>query len=212
MENEKETESLQMRIIWKEMKEWKKHWSWGRFFLVLTFGLGASLFDFGSDFNFAWSVEDDCGYDETKSYDFDSPCGSVHYKNVERFTFTFIAFPGIFLGFAAIHRVAHRVAKELVKLCQGGKAQRVGLGVARAAIITFEVCVFLGLLAAAMWSDEWSKTVTPSTVKVYDYTILALAVLSAILAVGVKIVGLFCHGPFQLLEYQWSEGKFDTLG
>ena len=124
-----------MRIIWKEMKEWKKHWSWGRFFLVLTFGLGASLFDFGSDFNFAWSVEDDCGFDETKSYDFDSPCGSVHYKNVERLTFTFIAFPGILLGFAAIHRVA----KELVKLCQGGEAQGVGLGVARATIIAFEV-------------------------------------------------------------------------
>ena len=110
MENEKETESLQMRIIWKEMKEWKKHWSWSRFILVLIFGVGASLFDFGSDFNFAWSVEDDCGFGKTERYDFNSPCGSVHYKNAERLTFTFIAYPGIFLSFAAIHRVV----KELV--------------------------------------------------------------------------------------------------
>ena len=180
-----------MRIIWKEMKEWKKHWSWGRFFLVLTFGLGASLFDFGSDFNFAWSVEDDCGFEKTERYDFDSPCGSVHYKNVERLTFTFVAFPGIFLSFAVIHRVA----KELVGLCQGGEAQRVGVGLARASVITFEVCAFLGLFVAALWSDQWSKTVKPSTVKVYDYTIQALAFLSATLALGVKIVGLFCHGP-----------------
>ena len=191
MENEKETESLQMRIIWKEMKEWKKHWSWGRFFLVLTFGLGASLFDFGSDFNFAWSVEDDCGFEKTERYDFDSPCGSVHYKNAERLTFTFIAYPGIFLSFAAIHRVV----KELVSWCQGGEVQGVGQGLARVAVISFEVCVFFGLFAAAMWSDEWSKTATPFTVKVYDHTILSLAFLSATLAVGVKIIGLFCHGP-----------------
>ena len=67
VKTEKGTESLQMRLIWKEMKEWRKHWSWGRFFLVLVFGLGASLFDFGTDFNFAWSVEDDCGFEESES-------------------------------------------------------------------------------------------------------------------------------------------------
>ena len=125
-----------MRIIWKEMKEWKKHWSWGRFFLVLAFGLGASLFDFGSDFNFAWTVEDDCGFEKTERNDFDSPCGSVHYKNIERLTFTFVAYPGIFLSFAAIHRVT----KELVGWCKGGEAKRVGAGLARASVITFEVC------------------------------------------------------------------------
>ena len=179
-ETEKETKNLQMRMIWKEMKEWRKHWSCGIFFLGLVFGLGVSLFDFGTDFNFAWSVEEDCGFEETERYNFDSPCGSVHYKNAERLTFTFIAYPGIFLSFAAIHRVV----KELVSWCQGGEVQGLGQRLARVAVISFEVCVFFGLFAAAMWNDEWSKTTTPSTVKVYDYTILSLAFLSATLAVG----------------------------
>ena len=57
------------------------------------------------------------------------------------------------------------------------------------------------------------KTVKPSTVKVYDYTIQALAFLSATLAVSVKIVGLFCHGPeSRLLVFRAKdrESKFEA--
>ena len=39
--------------LWKEMKEWRKHWKLSTFFNVLVLGLAASLFDSGTDFNFA---------------------------------------------------------------------------------------------------------------------------------------------------------------
>ena len=42
------------------MKEWRSNWRWSRFVYVLVLGLGASLFDSLTDFNFAWSVPEDC--------------------------------------------------------------------------------------------------------------------------------------------------------
>ena len=83
--------------LWRELKEWRKHWNPRKFLVGLIFGLATSLFDF------AWSVPEDCqNTTATNLQSFDkafvsSPYGLLYYKNVEKTTFTYIAFPGFLL-------------------------------------------------------------------------------------------------------------------
>ena len=78
--------------LWKEVKEWKSNWKWTTFLNALVLGLAASLFDSVTDFNFAWSVPEDCRNttdSSVKPFDkvyVSSPCGLLYYKNVERLT------------------------------------------------------------------------------------------------------------------------------
>ena len=94
--------------LWSELMDWRSHWKWTKFFEALIFGLAASLFDSVTDLNFAWSVPEDCKNTtdrQPQSFDIDnvsSPCGVLYYKNVERLTYTCIAFPGYFLAFAGL--------------------------------------------------------------------------------------------------------------
>ena len=87
-----------MEKLWREMKDWRKHWKLSRFFQVLIFGLAASLFDSGTDFNFVWNVPEECHVGNITECDFDfdfaqvnSPCGMFHYKCVESLAYTYIA-------------------------------------------------------------------------------------------------------------------------
>ena len=103
-----ETASSPTEELWKEVKEWRKFWDLRRFVQVLFLGLAASLFDSLTDFNFAQSVETDCNTTDrwlnstTTPFDrnfVSSPCGLMYYKTVERTTYVFICYPGIYLGF-----------------------------------------------------------------------------------------------------------------
>ena len=74
--------------LWKEVKEWRSHWKWSTFLNALVLGLAASLFDSVTDFNFAWSVPEDCRNttdSSVKPFDkvyVSSPCGLLYYSNV----------------------------------------------------------------------------------------------------------------------------------
>ena len=167
-----------------------------RFFYALTLGLATSLFDFGADFNFAWSVPEDCGNTTATGLQtfhkafVSSPCGLLYYKNVERLTYTYIAFPGFLLGFSTIRSLV----RELICRCWRGEAHGIIRGLMSAFVVTLEVSLVVGLLFAAQWSDVWEKAV-PDVASVYDYTIQGMAYLSSALIVGVKCLGVFCHGP-----------------
>ena len=100
-------------MLWKETKDWRQHWKLSKFLQALFLGLAASIFDLATDFHFARSVEEDCGYGGNEVFNFSSPCGSVHFKNVERVTYTFIAFPGVLMGFATVHNIV----RELIGKC-----------------------------------------------------------------------------------------------
>ena len=111
-QEETESEGIQVGKLWGEMRDWRKHWKLSRFLQVLIFGLATSLFDSGTDFNFVWKVPEAChaacgNITECSTQDFDpaqvsSPCGMFHYKEVERLTYTYIAFPGFFLGYSGL--------------------------------------------------------------------------------------------------------------
>ena len=157
--NKTDSEDTHINELWVEVKEWRKHWKLSRFFFALTLGLATSLFDFGADFNFAWSVPEDCrNTTATGLQTFDeaivsSPCGLLYYKNVERLTYTYIAFPGFLLGFSSIRSLVG----GLVYRCWRGEAHGIVLGFVSAFLVTLEVSLVAGLLFAAQWSDVWEK-------------------------------------------------------
>ena len=193
----KEIEGIDAGKLWKEMKEWRKHWKPSRFFRVLIFGLAASLFDSATDFNFAWSVPKACGLNTTECsvqhFDLDrvsSPCGRMEWKNVERATFTFIAFPGFFLGFSGLQSL---VAALIAKFWKGEIPKSVR-GPAGVFAVALECSLVVGLLLAASGLDGWPCEM-PRLAEVYDCILQGMAYLSTFLIIGVKCLATFCHGP-----------------
>ena len=119
-----ESDGIDVKKLWKEIKDWKEHWKLSRFFYVLLLGLAVSVFDSGTDFIFAWSVPEACGQNTPECgkhhFDLASICGIFHYKNIERSAFTFIALPGFFLGFSGLQSLA----AALIKKCWRGEVHR----------------------------------------------------------------------------------------
>ena len=207
-----------MENLWREMKEWRKHWKLSRFFNVLIFGLAASLFDSGTDFNFVWSLPANCdGGNATDTecsvQDFDlillsSSCGLIHHKNLERLTYTFIAFPGVFLGFASLQSLL----TGLINKCWKGEVHRIVRGIAKAFAGTLEFSLFVGLLLIAIKSQTWVCQ-QPHLARQYDCFIQGMAYFSATLVVGVKCFATFSHGPESCrltFKAKESENKFEA--
>ena len=185
-----------MGELLSEIKDWKKHWKLSRFFHVLIFGLATSLFDSGTDFNFAWSVPETCGLNTTECsvQDFDlarvsSPCGKFQYKAVERLTYTYIAFPGFFLGYSGLQSLVAALINKCWRDVQG----RVRL-LAGTFAVALEWSLFVGLFLAARGQNGWACAL-PRLAQAYDCTIQGMAYLSAALIVWVKFLGTFSHGP-----------------
>ena len=158
---------------------------------MLVFGLATSVFDFGTDFNFAWSVPRDCENTTANgSQPFDkifvsSPCGLLYYKNVERLSYTYIAYPGLFLAFNAVHLLVKWQFQDGKTICQR---------LTKAFLVVLEVSLVVGLLVAAMWSNVWENQL-PRLALFYDLTIQGMAYISALLVFGIKALGVFSHGP-----------------
>jgi len=218
----KECEGIQMEDLWKEMKSWRKHWKLNRFFHVLILCLVASIVDSATDFNFAWSVPEDCPHlhvykntTENSMEHFDisyvsSPCGIFASENVERLTYTYIAYPGFLLGFSALHNLVRGL---FIRCCGGGgKVNGIVSLLVTAFAVALEVSIFLGLLMASQWSDLWTHD-RPALAKVYDFTIHGMAYLSAGLIAGIHCIGTFCHGPEScrlVFRAKEAETKFEA--
>ena len=141
-----------MGKLWTEIRDWKRHWKLSRFFQVLIFGLAASLFDSGTDFNFVWSVPEAChaacgNITECSVQDFDlaqvsSPCGMFPHKELERLTYTYIAFPGFFLGYSGLQSLV----VALINKCWRGELHRIVRGSAKAFAVALEFSLCVGFL------------------------------------------------------------------
>jgi len=102
----------------------------------------------------------------------------------------FVAFPGLFLGFAGLQSLV----AALINKCWRGEAHRIVYTLTKAFAVALEFSLFVGLLMAAIWSHNWvchRSHLAP----VYDCLIQGMAYVSAILIVGVKCFGTICHGP-----------------
>ena len=191
-----ESQGVLLSKLWKEVKDWRTNWTWRIFFKTLFLGLATSLFDSLTDFNFAWSVPDDCRNSTTDSTSkpFDvvyvsSPCGFLYYKNVERLTYTFIAYPGFFFA------LGDHGIRGLIKQWWRGKTQgRLAGKLGHILALALEVATFIGPLTAAMWSERWEKYL-PQMAPVYDFALQGMAYLSTAMVLGAKCLGVFSHGP-----------------
>ena len=146
----------------------------------------------GTDFNFAWSVPEKCP--DSGPWDPSIPCGFIDPKNVEFLTYTFIALPGILLGFSAFQSLVARLAAQC-SCCGGGKLYETLEAVANFLALLIQGFLSVGLFIAAAANSAWTEQVPPGVSQVYGYTIKAMAFASAIFVIGVKLLGAFCHGP-----------------
>ena len=112
----------------------------------------------------------------------------MFHKNVQRLTFTFIAYPGFLFA------LGNHWMGGLVMKCWGRKAQGLVGKLGHALAFALKVFAVIGLLAAAMWSDRWEKDL-PQLAPVYDFTLQGMAYLSAGMVFGAKCLGLLSHGP-----------------
>ena len=198
---------IQPGALWRELKDWRKHWSTRKFFQGLFLGLVFTLLDTGTDFNFAWSVPSECPVDQTPgNFSF---CGPLHPKQVELFTYVFISNPALWVGLTSIFNLLW----EVISQCCGGQVHRVVKASAEAFAILIQVSFTSGVFFAAASYSYWAPAY-PSMEQAFTYFVKTMAYLSAIGNIGVKLVGLFVHGPetrhlvFQATDIETRCGSF----
>ena len=183
---------MQIGVLWREVIDWRQHWSTRTFFQALFFGLFFTLLDTGTDFTFAWSVPDVC---YTKKAPIDAissnPCGILDFMDVEYASYTIIAAPGVLFAFSALQTFIG----ELVFRCFGGEVrQRCFKGSAIFISVLLQMFLWNGLFFAASRAQDWAQD--PNIPQSYVDAIKTIAAyLSAIFIIGVKILGVVCHGP-----------------
>ena len=120
-----------------------------------------------------------------------SPCGLLYYKNVERLTYTYIAYPGFFLTLDGLRSLVWGLVTKCTKGKEvNGMFTKLGSFFA----VALEVSLAVGLLVAAMWSDRWEKHL-PEVAVGYDIVIQGMSYLSFVILIGVKCLGTISHGP-----------------
>ena len=192
----RDSQKRQFRALWREILNWRRHWNLRSFFEALIFGLLFTLLDTGTDFKFAWSVPEICSTDSV-SIEFDpiglNPCGIVDYKDVEYSTYTVIALPGLFFAFSLLQKLS----KDLMSWITGGEAEGCFKATAISLFLLGQIFLLFFLNFAAMRAEDWTQDpdVPKSWVEAYSFSIKGMAYTSAAFMVGVKILGLFCHGP-----------------
>ena len=177
------------------MKNWRQLWRTSSFFKVLFFGLTFTLLDTGTDFSFAWSVPHVCNKTSADAIS-SNPCGIVDSLDVEYTTYSVIALPAISFAFSALQRGLDWIG-ELATTFFGGEVHRCFKASAIAISVFAHVGIWFGLFFAATRAQDWADdpNIPQGYVVGYGYTIKAMAYASATFTVGVKILGVFCHGP-----------------
>ena len=143
---ELQREVMGWRVHWKEVKEWRRHWTTRSFLKALFLGFVFSLFDTGTDLNFAWSVPTDCPSENFSDPFNTSSCGMIHPRKVEFLSYTYIALPGVLFCFSA----CSSPLKGQLCGCFGEKVlQLLGLSA--------QMCLAFGLFLAAAFNDYWDQ-------------------------------------------------------
>ena len=110
---------------------------------------------------------------------------------VEFLTYTFIALPGILLGFSALQSLVTGLAAS----CCKGKSPAKLQAVANFVALFIQVGLSAGLFYAGAFHNIWTEEVPPSVTQGYEFSIKAMSYVSAILVIGVKMLGVISHGP-----------------
>ena len=182
------TKSIKLKEIWKETREWGRYWKTSNLFKAFFFSFVFSLFDMGTDFNFAWSVPSECPTDNPP--DVFTPCGMFHPKQVELFTYSFIGAPAIWVG----SYLFVNLLKQLILLCSREHVHRKLSSSAGVFALVIQISVCNGAFFVTALYTSWEPE-HPGLAQGFTYLLKVLAYLSATCIIGVKFVGLFNHGP-----------------
>ena len=132
---------------------------------------------------------------------------------MEYATYTALALPGILFTLSALQRGIG----ELATRCFGGEVHRFFKAGAIVISVFLQLCLWFGFLFAATRAHEMlhcHDLDTPqSCLDGYDYTIKAIAHISATFIVGAKILGVFCHGletSRLMIQTADSEAQFEA--
>ena len=106
-------------------------------------------------------------------------------------TYTFIALPGLLLGFSALQSLV----TGLTARCCVGKTHEKLQAVANLFVLLIQVFFSAGLFFAASFNNIWREEAPESVTQMYGSSIKAMSYASAIFVIGVKMLGVFCHGP-----------------
>ena len=138
-------------------------------------------------------------------------CGIIDHRDVEYSTYTLIALAGILLGFTSLQRLVGGLAS----CCFGGEVHGCFKAAANVISLFAQISLCGGLFFAAAQNHTWTKNpfVPQSVIDGYGYTIKAMAYVSATFIVGVKMLGVFCHGPEMrrlVLRATEAEAQFEA--
>ena len=181
-----------MIALWKELREWRKHWSAKKFFQALVFGLLLSVLDMETDFAFAWSVPDQCPkeWEIVARGEFTDHCGHFVSKGVKYCTFTFVALPGVMLAFSAVQRF---IAK-LWEKCSGQQVPGLLGAVMNAVALSLQTSLCIALTVVPVLYGVFDGNF-PELMRIYDSVIPVMAYASATFIIAVKLLAIVCHGP-----------------
>ena len=205
---------MKFGVLWREVGDWRQHWRTRSFFQALVFGLVVTLLDTGTDISFAWSIPDVCYTNKVPIDAISSnPCGILDFMDVEYSSYTIIALPGILFALTAVE---NWLLRKLATRCSEGKFIKECFKVSALVIsVLLLMCFWNGLQLAATRAQDWAQDpdIPQSFVDGYGYTIKTLAYFSATFIVGVKILGVFCHGPETrrlVLQAADAEAQFEA--
>ena len=123
-------------------------------------------------------------------------------KMVELLTYTFIALPGLLLGFSGLQGLATRLTAR----CCAGKIPEKLQAVANCVALLIQVSFSAGLFYAAVFHNNWNEEAPESVFNAYVFKIKAMSFVSAAFIIGVKTLGVFCHGSETKRLVLWATG------
>ena len=185
--------TVDVRKVIEELK-WenlKKNFSWRRFFQNLVFVCSFSFLDVFTDFRFAASVDDKvCNYS-----DLSSPCGGIHFYEIQNPTYMFISLPTIMLIVASLQLKFASFTDDLVsaKMAKMPKCCNEQFVRAVAGVISFlfTLCMILSVVSVCLLGLIWPEL---SDAYHLEGVAFGIAIACTIPLLGTKFLALFAHG------------------
>ena len=176
-------------LKWENLKS---TFSWRRFFQTLLLVCTFSFLDVFTDFRYASSVDEDvCVFNNLSS-----PCGGLHYFQVQNCTYMFISLPAIMLIVASLQLKFAAFTDFLVCTIMAKKPRCCKEGLLRAAAgvmsFLFNLFMILSVISVCLVGLIW-----PELHEEYHIEDIAfgIAIACTIPLLGAKFLALFAHGP-----------------
>ena len=188
-------------LKWENLR---KNFSWRRFLQTLVLVCSFSFLDVFTDFRFASSVDEKvCVF-----YNLSSPCGGLHFYEIQICTYMFISLPTVMLIVASLQLKFASFTDNLVLAKKPGCCNEQFLR-AVTGLMSFLVSLVIILsvvsvsLLGLIWHDQYHS----------EGVAFGIAIVCTVPLLGTKFLALFAHGPEMkklVLRTTSSECQFES--